>query len=57
MFKNETGATVLCNLLTSDTLSVDFPNLEMFASIVFVFPITTVTVERMFSGMKMDYAL
>ena len=27
-FKNETGATVLCNLLTSDTLSAGFPNLE-----------------------------
>ena len=40
-FKAETAATVLHNLLTSDTLSAGF------------LPVTTATVERSFSDMKM----
>ena len=52
-FKAKTAATVLCNLLTSDTLSAGFPNLKKLATISLVLPVTTATVERSFSDMKM----
>ena len=39
--------------MASDTLSAGFPNLVKLASIAVVLPVTTATVERTFSDMKM----
>ena len=52
-FKKETSPTVLRNVLASDTLSAGFPNLVKLASIAVVLPVTTATVERTFSDIKM----
>ena len=41
------------SLLTSDTLSSGFPNLGKLAAIALVLPVTTATVERTFSDMKL----
>ena len=44
---------VLANPLTNHTLKDCFPNLEHLASICVVLPVTTATVERSFSDMKL----
>ena len=44
---------VMYSLLTSDTLSSGFPNLVKLATIALVLPVTTATVERTFSDMKL----
>ena len=45
--------TVMHRLLTSDTLYAGFPNLAKLAAIGLVIPVTTATVERAFSDMKL----
>ena len=45
--------TVMHSLLTSDALSAGFRNLAKLAAIGLVIPVTTATVERAFSDMKL----
>ncbi len=45
--------TVLSSLLTNGTLKAAFPSLVCLASLVLVLPVTTATVERSFSDMKL----
>ena len=44
---------VLSTLLTTSTTKTTFPNLAKLASILIVLPVTTATVERSFSSMKL----
>ena len=44
---------VFSNLLTKDTIGAAFPNLVTLASLAIVLPVTTATVERSFSDMKL----
>ena len=45
--------TVMHRLLTNDTPCAGFPNLAKLAPIGLVIPVTTATVERAFSDMKL----
>ena len=44
---------VLSALLSSITIATSFPNLAKLAAILIVLPVTTATVERTFSSMKL----
>lgn len=52
-FKSKTAKYVINVLLSNDTLTSTFPNLATLAMIVSVIPVTTCTVERSFSQMKL----
>ena len=52
-FREANVSYVLTSLLQNDTLKAGFPNLERLASIAIVLPVTTATVERSFSDMKL----
>ena len=52
-FREATVSSLLTSFLQNDTLKAGFPNLEHLASIALVLPITTATVERSFSYMKL----
>ena len=52
-FKNQTAKDVTHALVSNSTLSSAFPNLATLAMIISVLPITTATVERSFSDMKL----
>ena len=50
---NPNRATFLFILINSGDISIAFPNLSNLAAIVEVLPVTTATVERTFSSMKL----
>lgn len=52
-FKEKTAKDVVSALLSNDTLISTFPNLSTLAMIMSVIPVTTCTVERSFSQMKL----
>ena len=54
-YSNISMNKVFCNLLTIDTIRASFPNLITLASLLatIILPVTTVTVERSFSNMKL----
>ena len=52
-FHESSVSSFLTSLLQNDTLKAGFPNLERLASIALVLPVTTATVERSFSAMKL----
>ncbi len=52
-FKNSTAKEVINALVSNTTLGSAFPNLVTLATIVSILPVTTATVERSFSNMKL----
>ena len=52
-FKSSTAKEVTKALVSNSTLGSAFPNLVTLASIVSILPVTTATVERSFSNMKL----
>ena len=52
-FKSRSLQDVLSKLINSGDISIAFPNLSNLAAIVEVLPVTTATVERTFSSMKL----
>lgn len=52
-FKTNTAKDVIHALMSNSTLSSAFPNLTTLAKILSVIPVTTATVERSFSDMKL----
>lgn len=56
MFKEYNSITmdsVLSNLITNDTTGAAYPNLVTLTSVALTLPVTTATVERSFSDMKL----
>ena len=52
-YKNSSLQDVLTKLISNADLSAAFPNLSKLATILEVLPVTTATVERSFSSMKL----
>ncbi len=52
-YRESSCSDVLSDLLTNHTLKAGFPYLERLASLCVVLPVTTATVERSFSDMKL----
>ncbi len=52
-YRESSCSDVLSDLLTNHTLKAGFPNLERLASLCVILPVTTATVERSFSDMKL----
>ena len=52
-YNNISMEKVFSNLLTKDTIRAAFPNLVTLASLAVTLPVTTATVERSFSDMKL----
>ena len=52
-YRESSCSDVLAHLLTNHTLKAGFPNLESLASICVILPVTTATVKRSFSDMKL----
>ena len=52
-YNNISMEKVFSNLLTNDTIRAAFPNLVTLASLAVTLPVTTATVERSFSDMKL----
>ena len=52
-YKSSTLQKVLSRLIDSGDISAAFPNLSKLAAILEVLPVTTATVERTFSNMKL----
>ena len=52
-FSSSSLSEVLTSITTNETLKAGFPNLERLAALAMVLPVTTATVERSFSNMKL----
>ena len=52
-YSNISMDKVFSNLLTNDTIGAAFPNLVTLASLAVILPVTTASVERSFSDMKL----